>query len=470
MGLLPDLQTRLRETAARHDVPGAAIAVGHGDELAEAATGVVNRNTGVATTPDSLFQVGSATKVWTATLVMQLVDEGLVDLDQPVRRYLPEFAVADEEVTRAVTVRQLLAHTGGFVGDLFEDTGRGDEALDRYVAHLRGAATRIHPPGALFSYCNAGYSVLGALVARLRGGTWEAALREHVAEPLGATHVALFADEAILFRASAGHIKPPATGLGSNAKPAGQTGRDAAEPIVVPRWQLPRSLGPAGAVLCAAPRELVRAGRMLCAGGVAEGGKRILSAHAVSAMRTAQVMLPGIRGPFEARWGLGLAQFDWNGTQVVGHDGDTPGQATVWRILPDHGLVIVLSVNGGAVSGLVDELVVPLVTELTGVAVPPPLEPPAVPVPVAMDGYAGRYAAPLAVYDVTVVDGALDITATPQGLAAQFGMTRRTDRYVPLAGETFIATEPEDGRYARVCFVDGGRYLHNGRAVPRVTG
>ena len=71
-------------------MPGAAVAVGAGGKLYEAATGVVNRNTGVEATPGSLFQIGSVTKVWTASLVMQLVDEGLVELDAPVRRYLPE--------------------------------------------------------------------------------------------------------------------------------------------------------------------------------------------------------------------------------------------------------------------------------------------------------------------------------------------------------------------------------------------
>jgi CubicO group peptidase (beta-lactamase class C family) len=166
MTLLPDLQRWLDEAASRHDVPGAAVAVGAGDDLAEAATGVVNRDTGVEATADSVFQIGSVTKVWTASLVLQLVDDGLVDLDAPVRRYLPEFGVVDAAASETVTVRQLLSHTGGFDGDLFEDTGRGDDALDRLLAFMRTGAAQVHPPGELFSYCNAGYCVLGALVAK----------------------------------------------------------------------------------------------------------------------------------------------------------------------------------------------------------------------------------------------------------------------------------------------------------------
>ncbi|WP_329430438.1 serine hydrolase domain-containing protein [Streptosporangium sp. NBC_01495] len=128
MTLLPDLQGWIDRAAGRHGVPGAAVAVGMGDQLAEAATGVINLDTGVEATADSLFQIGSVTKVWTTALVMQLVGEGLVDLDEPVREYLPEFGVLDAAASESITVRQLLSHTGGFDGDLFEDTGRGGQA------------------------------------------------------------------------------------------------------------------------------------------------------------------------------------------------------------------------------------------------------------------------------------------------------------------------------------------------------
>ena len=84
MTLLAELEDRLTEVARRHAIPGAAIAVRRGDDFAEAATGVLNLDTGVETTTDSLFQIGSVTKVFTALLVMQLVDEGLVELDEPV--------------------------------------------------------------------------------------------------------------------------------------------------------------------------------------------------------------------------------------------------------------------------------------------------------------------------------------------------------------------------------------------------
>jgi CubicO group peptidase (beta-lactamase class C family) len=453
MTLLPDLHDRIAAAAAANEVPGAAIAVGQAGELASAATGVVNRNTDVAATTDTVFQIGSVTKVWTATLVMQLVDEGLVDLDRPVRRYLEAFGVVDRELTETVTVRQLLSHTTGFDGDLFVDTGRGDDALDKFIAYLRDHATALHSPGELYSYCNAGYCVLGALVAHLRGSTWESALRERVIDPLGARHMALSAEEAILFRAAVGHLKPG----------------DAKTFTATSRWQLPRSNAPAGATPCAAPADLVRFGRMFLAGGTAEDGTRLLSADAIAAMRSPQVTVPGVPTRGARQWGLGFMLFDWNGTPVIGHDGGTIGQAAMWRILPDHDLVIAMNVNGGNAGPFFDELLDSVVADLTGVRVParptPPETPTSGPGPAE---YAGRYTFPLQSYEVVVADNGFDITLTPQGIAAEMGYPARTVRYVKPSGDTYIATELDEGTYPTLTFVDGGRYLHNSRAARRI--
>src|ERR1044072_9748307 len=93
-------QERLALLADKHGVPGANLPILSDGEVSDTAYGVLNVRTGVEATPDSLFQIGSISKVWTATLIMQLVDEGVVDLDQPVVKYLPEFKVADPEVTK----------------------------------------------------------------------------------------------------------------------------------------------------------------------------------------------------------------------------------------------------------------------------------------------------------------------------------------------------------------------------------
>jgi CubicO group peptidase (beta-lactamase class C family) len=125
---------------AEHKVPGAAIAVLVDGEIVDFAAGVLSKATGVEATTDSVFQIGSITKLWTTTLAMQLVDEGRLDLDAPVRRYVPEFALSDDSAAAAITVRQLMCHTSGFEGDLFTDTGTGDDCVERYVATLHDTA------------------------------------------------------------------------------------------------------------------------------------------------------------------------------------------------------------------------------------------------------------------------------------------------------------------------------------------
>src|SRR5262245_43037597 len=118
MGDLDGIQTwldeRLPALLEEHDVPGAAWAVLQGDRVADGAAGLLSKATGVEATADSVFQIGSVTKLWTSTLVMQLVDEGKVDLDRPVRTYLTEFRIADDQAAGQITVRQLLNHTAGF--------------------------------------------------------------------------------------------------------------------------------------------------------------------------------------------------------------------------------------------------------------------------------------------------------------------------------------------------------------------
>ncbi|MEV4098119.1 serine hydrolase domain-containing protein [Streptosporangium saharense] len=446
--MLENLQERLDEAARKHGVPGASLALWANGELVQAATGVVNRDTGVETTPDSVFQVGSTTKVWTATLVMQLVDEGLVELDRPVRDYLPEFAVADGS-EKVVTVRHLLTHSGGFDGDLFEDTGRGDDCLDKYVGFLHGAG-HVHEPGALFSYCNSGYCVLGALVARLRGTTWEQAMRERLLGPLGATHWALLPEEAILFRASAGHVGP--------------------EGAVHRSWAMPRSNAPAGSTLCLALRELVRFGRMFVAGGVAQDGTRLLSEEAVAAMRTKQIDVPGVPGLLADRWGLGFELFDWGG-EVYGHDGGTIGQSTFWRVVPGSDFAIAMSVNGGSVVGMISGLALPLIREVTGLAVPDLPVPSEAPQAVDPAPYLGGYAGPMYTWEVAETPGGLDVTLIPGEFMESNGQTRTTTRFVHHTGHSFIAAEPKDGMHETSTFVVGedGRatHLHSGARTLR---
>ncbi len=349
----PTLQDRLDQLREQHGVPAASVAVLRGEEIDAAASGILNLATGVEATADSLFQIGSITKVWTATLVMQLVDEGRIELDATVRRYLPGFRVADEEVSEAVTIRHLLTHTSGIDGDHFADTGRGEDALERYVETC-AELPQVHPLGATMSYCNTGYTVLGRVLEAVTDTVWDDLLRARLVEPLELTHTATLPEDVLRFRAAIGHIQPP----GQELRPA-------------PAWGLPRTAGPAGAI-CSTARELLAFAELHLRDGLGPAGKRLLSEESARAMREPQVEVPtGGIGESEAHWGLGWSVYTWSGRTVVGHDGGTIGQAAFLRVVPDSGAAVALLTNGGDPFGLYRDLCGELLAEVAGVELPP---------------------------------------------------------------------------------------------------
>ncbi|GAA1011552.1 serine hydrolase [Acrocarpospora pleiomorpha] len=451
------LQERLPALLGEHKVPGAAVAVSLDGQVVEHAAGVLSTATGVEATTDSLFQVGSITKVWTATLIMQLVDEGLLDLDAPVRRYLPEFRLADETAAAAITTRQLLSHTAGFEGDLFTDTGRGDDCVEKYVATLADTA-QLFAPGEMFSYNNAGFCVLGRIVEVLRGKAYDDCLRQHLFTPLGLTHAAADPYEAILHRAAVGHIQPAPD----------------ADPRPAPVWALVRSNAPAGAMLAMSPRDLLTFAGMHLAGGVAPDGTVVLSTGSAAAMRLPQVTVPDVALMGNA-WGLGWELFDWSGRTVIGHDGGTIGQSAFLRVVPDRNLAIALLTNGGNPVAVYAEIYRHLLRELADIEMPAIRTPPAEPAPIDARRYLGTYASEVA--DLTVTqdaDGRLWLEQTPKGILAEIGERSEHLELVPLHGDTFVQAQPRMGLHISHVFVgddgDGhALYLHSGRATRRVS-
>ena len=296
------IQRRLSECLADNavltEVPGAAAAIWIDDRLYEAATGVLSVDTRVPVTADSVFQIGSITKMLTATLVMQLVDQGLIDIDRPVVSYLPEFRVADAEATAMVTPRQLLSHMSGVEGDLFLDTGDDDSALQRYVAAGQ-SLTQIHAPGRAVSYCNFGYSVLGRLIERMTGLSWAAALRERLVVPLGARRLLTRLDEVVKERVAVGHVVDPQT------RKVG----------VVSKTYLPVSLAPAGSTVVAALADLMLFARMHLDGGRNASGQILLSPESVAAMQSIEGLLPSPQWALQAR-GLGWVLSSRSGQPV----------------------------------------------------------------------------------------------------------------------------------------------------------
>lgn len=456
---------RLAVLAARHRVPGAQLGIlrladDGADELVVATWGVLSLRTGAPVTRDALFQIGSITKVWTATLVMQLVDEGRLDLDTPVAQVLPELRLSDAEVARTVTVRHLLTHTSGIDGDVFTDTGRGDDCLERYVAQLADVAQN-HPLGATWSYCNSGYSLLGRVIEKLTGGTWDRALRERLFAPLGLTHTVTLPEEALLFATAVGHVDGE--------------GDQEGQQHVAPVWSLPRSVGPAGLITSTAADVLAFA-RMHLLRGLAADGTRVLSEASVAAMAAREADLPDpyILGD---SWGLGWIRFGWDDHRLIGHDGNTIGQAAFLRLLPEQGLAVVLLTNGGSTRDLYEDLCREVFDAVAGVHMPHPLTPPAETVEVDASPFVGTYERASVRLEVLAAEGdhaAPRLRSTVTGTLAELAPEPpREYPMVAVGADLFIVRPPESQSWMPVTFYvlsTGEHYLHFGaRATRRVS-
>jgi dipeptidyl aminopeptidase/acylaminoacyl peptidase/CubicO group peptidase (beta-lactamase class C family) len=451
-------QRRLDALAEHYQVPGATLGIlrvhpDGEDELVEAAYGVLSKETGVPATTDSVFQIGSISKVWTTTVIMQLVDEGLLDLDAPIAEVLPELKLADPDVTKQVTMRHLVTHTSGIDGDVFTDTGRGDDCLEKYTALLSEVAQN-HPLGATWSYCNSGFSLAGRVIEKLTGKTWDAAIRERIFTPLGLGHTGTLPEEALMHRAAMGHV-----------------GETTGEPVKAPIWGLPRSAGPAG-LINSTVADVLGFARMHLTGGLAPDGTRVLSERSAAAMTEKQVELPD-KHVLGDSWGLGWIRFGWDSHRLIGHDGNTIGQAAFLRLLPEQGLAVTLLTNGGNVRDLYEDLYREIFAEVAGIEMPQPLAPPAVPVSVDVQRHLGTYERASVRMEVLMgTDGPILRTTVTGPLAELVPETTEEYALVPVEENLFAVRPPQSQTWIPVTFYElptGERYVHFGvRATPKV--
>lgn len=172
----------LGEAVRKNHVPGAQLALYHHGELHRIAVGVERTGTGKAVTDHSRFPLGSVSKVITAALVMQLVEDGDVDLDSPVSHHLGAGTASPGHPLADVTTRQLLSHTAGLVSDRPLDAPT--HSLRRYVGSL-ACDDRVNAPCTSFSYSNTGYAVAGHLVENVTGQDWWETVESHLCDPTG---------------------------------------------------------------------------------------------------------------------------------------------------------------------------------------------------------------------------------------------------------------------------------------------
>jgi CubicO group peptidase (beta-lactamase class C family) len=435
---------------AERGVPGASVGVLVGDRMATAAAGVTSLATGVPVDTATVFQIGSITKIWTTTLVMQLVDDELLDLDRPVVDYLPELVIADPAALATITTRHLLTHTAGFEGDIFTDTGRGADAVEKYVATLTDLP-QLFAPGETFSYNNTGFVVLGRLVEVLRGAPYDEVLIDRIAKPLGLERVSPSPYEAILHRAAVGHVNGEDGGLSA-----------------APAWALAKSNAPAGSILAMTPTDLLGFVRMHLAGGA-----DVLTPESVTAMQSRQVDLTQLPGMTGDAWGLGWHLFDTEQGTVVAHDGGTIGQIAFLRVVPEFGIAVTLLTNGGDFFGLFEDVVARLLRDLAGVTLPPRPTPPADPARVDVSRYVGTYADTIYTIRVTEEGERLYLDREPKDIHAEIGEQPVRFELVHLDGDSFITVEAFHGIHPVFSFIGDpdrpARYIHYGRVVSRAS-
>jgi CubicO group peptidase (beta-lactamase class C family) len=343
------------ETAvARGDAPGVVAAVGRGGEGYVAAAGVMAVG-GPPMRPDTLFRIASITKPVTAAVVLSLAEDGLVGLEEPVDRLLPELAdrrvlrrpdgpLTDTiEAERAVTTRDLLTFTWGFgmQGAMFTApepwpivSAVAERELssfgppqpdttpepDTFMARL-GELPLLAQPGERWLY-SAGSQVLGVLAARAAGAPFEDVMRERVLAPLGMDDTAFYANDTSRLATSYGNVNGELT---VRDRPDGQ-------------WSRPPRFPDGAAGLVSTAEDLLRFGRML----LLPGGNPVLTAGTVAEMTSDQLtpaqqarVWPGFSFLGDRGWGYGVSVTEW-GYSWEG------GSGTAWANVPDQDLTVVV--------------------------------------------------------------------------------------------------------------------------------
>jgi CubicO group peptidase (beta-lactamase class C family) len=181
----------VKQQMRRLNIPGVSLAIVAGDRIVHLRGFGQTRPGGEAPSPQTPFVLGSTTKSFTALAVMQLVEAGKLELDDPVQRYLPWFRVADPKASGQMTVRHLLNQTSGLPGlpgfSVLADLDDSSDAAERQARAL-STLKLTRPAGSAFEYCNLNYSLLGLIVEATSGESYPDYIQNHIFTPLGMSH------------------------------------------------------------------------------------------------------------------------------------------------------------------------------------------------------------------------------------------------------------------------------------------
>jgi D-alanyl-D-alanine carboxypeptidase len=303
---LAALADRAEERARADEFAGAVLVARHGKVLLQDAWGRADRKAGVANTPATRFRIGSMNKMFTAVATLQLVEAHKLALDDPIGQHLPGYP--NKEVAAKVTVRHLLTHTGG-TGDIF-----GPEFEDHRLAlrehrdylKLYGSRGLTQEPGARFEYSNYGFVLLGALIERVTGGSYDDYVRDHVFRRAAMTSTGALPESADVPDRAVGYLR---ASPGSAWAPNTDT---------LP-WR-----GTAAGGGYSTVGDLLRFAQAL-------GSGRLLS----------EATLAEATRPHQQQYGYGFDVRGQGRLRSYGHGGGAPGMNGELRVVPELGYVVV---------------------------------------------------------------------------------------------------------------------------------
>ena len=281
-----------------------------------AGFGITSVENPLPVTPDTLFQVGSISKTFTGTMLMQLAEQGKIDLDAPVRRHIKDLKLQDERTAKRVTARHLLTHTGGWVGDYFNDFGNGDDALKRMVKDI-AKLPQVMPLGKLWSYNNVGFNIASRLIEVVTGKTYEHAAQEMLLDPLGLDMTFFFpSDILITHRFAVGHYN------------------EDKKTWVARPWAIGRAGNGVGGVVSTV-KDLLAYARFHMG-----NGSRIIKRKTLEAMRVPQISM-GRRGSMGITWFISPSSHP----ACYSHGGATHGQQAIFMFIPERDFAISILTN-----------------------------------------------------------------------------------------------------------------------------
>jgi len=315
---------------AKQNIVGMSVAIVQNGEVAYLkgfGAASIKRKTEV--TPQTIFDLASCSKSFTAMATLLLWNDGLIDLDQPVKHYIPEFQLADAAVSDTITVRELLNQTSGIPGNVseplaFQKSSKADHSdpMELLVAAMKKIYTD-RQPGTSFEYTNLNYCLLGALVERVSGESFDDFVQQRILTPLGMTNssmdpeVAAGMDRADGHQMMLGKVITRNVPIYTSAQPAGWVMSSAVD---MAKWLLVN----------------MNDGQL--------NGQQVIPARVVEQMQTPAVNL--VENGDEASYGMGwFVGKTGDGEPVIWHGGDTPNFLSEMIILPDRNLGVVMLVN-----------------------------------------------------------------------------------------------------------------------------